>query len=103
MNNQQPTFLGSVLKAIACTPNRNDDLDVYEHRVIQPARRLRQMAEALGDAKPDKEQIREVLSRLRDILEVKQVDPQEQHERFREILEIHQLEADFPEFLDPSR
>jgi len=35
MDNYVPTFLGSVQKAIACTPNNNDDTEEYKQEVVE--------------------------------------------------------------------
>lgn len=100
MDDYKPTFLGSVLKVIACTPNYNDDLDAYEKGVIEPTQQLRKMSEELADVQPEKGQIREILSQLANILKIKQVDVTEQRERFKEILELHQFENEFSEYLN---
>jgi len=94
MSDFKPTFLGSVLKVIACTPNRNEDIQAYEQGVIAPSRELRKLADSIGDKKPDTAQVNDVLQTLKSILEVKQVDKQEQDERLQEVIELHQLASD---------
>ncbi len=86
-----PSFLGSVMKAIACTPNRNFDEAAYERGVLAPSRRIRKMWEEKGDARPSDDEIREVLKMLVGILETKQVDPAERRERLEEIRAKHAL------------
>ncbi|MBX3414913.1 MAG: hypothetical protein KF708_19670 [Pirellulales bacterium] len=98
-----PSVLGSVMKAVACTPNKNFDDAEYNKGVIEPARRIRRMMEELGDAPPSTAQIREAISLLLTIFETKQVDMEEREDRLREILELHQLEAVFPDLLPLAR
>lgn len=94
-----PPFLGSVMKAIACTPNKNFDNEAYDKGVIEPARRIRKLQEELGDARPSDEQIKEVMSMLLTIFETKMVDHDEREDRIKEILDLHQLHALFPDIL----
>jgi len=98
-----PSFLGSVMKAVACTPNKNFDDAAYDRGVIEPARKIRRMMEELGDAAPSTEQIREAISLLLTIFETKMVDMDEREDRLREIIELHKLEAVFPDLLPLSR
>jgi [acyl-carrier-protein] S-malonyltransferase len=94
-----PTFLGSVLKAIACTPNKNFDQQAYEAGVLEPARRIRKLWDELGEQRPSDEQIREVMQLLLQIFETKMVDVEERDDRIRDILDRHQLHPLFPELL----
>ena len=94
-----PTFLGSVLKAIACTPNKNFDQQAYEVGVLEPARRIRKLWDELGEQRPSDEQIREVMQLLLQIFETKMVDGEERDDRLRDILDRHQLHPLFPELL----
>ena len=92
MTHVKPTFFGSIIKAIACTPNRALNHADYQPRVTEPTRRLRREAELLGDGRPDPEQARAALATLRSILEAKGVDPAEQDDYFQEICTIHDLD-----------
>lgn len=92
MSNPKPTFLGSVLKAIACTPNRGDDAAAYDRDVIEPSRAFRARWEALGEERPPDDEIRAVLGQLATAFETKRVDPQEQRQRLDEIARLHGLE-----------
>jgi [acyl-carrier-protein] S-malonyltransferase len=94
-----PTFLGSVLKAIACTPNKNFDQQAYEAGVLEPARHIRKLWDELGEQRPSDEQIREVMQLLLQIFETKMVDVEERDERIRGILDRHQLHLLFPQLL----
>ncbi|MBX7167801.1 MAG: hypothetical protein K1X74_15825 [Pirellulales bacterium] len=98
-----PTFLGSVMKAIACTPNKNFDDDAYDRGVIEPARKIRKLQEELGDARPSDEQIKEVMGLLLIIFETKMVDMDEREDRIKEILDRNQLHALFPDLLPLNR
>ncbi len=94
-----PTFLGSVMKAIACTPNKNFDEQSYAQGVVEPARHIRRLMEELGDSQPGEQQAREVIDLLLKIFETKQVDIEEREERIREILARNKLEGMFPDLL----
>ncbi|MFO0949212.1 MAG: hypothetical protein U1D30_25425 [Planctomycetota bacterium] len=94
-----PTFLGSVMKAIACTPNKNFDNAAYEKGVIEPARKIRKLQEELGDARPSDEQMKEVMAYLLTIFETKMVDHDEREDRIKEILDRNHLHALFPDLL----
>jgi len=94
-----PTFLGSVMKAIACTPNKNFDDDAYDRGVIEPARKIRKLHEELGDARPTDEQMKEVMSLLLTIFETKMVDMDEREDRLKEILDRNHLHELFPDLL----
>lgn len=98
-----PSFLGSVMKAVACTPNKNFDDAAYNQGVIEPARKIRRMMEELGEAQPTTAQMREAIALLLTIFETKQVDLDEREDRLREILELHKLEAVFPDLLPLAR
>ncbi len=97
-----PTFLGSVMKAIACTPNKNFDEDAYDRGVIQPARKIRKLQEELEDERPTDEQMKEVMDFLLTIFETKRVDMDEREDRVREILDRNQLHDVFPDLLPLS-
>jgi hypothetical protein len=79
-------FVGLVLKAIACTPNRNPDVRAYDAEVVQPARRIRAAQASLGDQPPPPEQMREMLVTLVAILRAKRVDEDEIRDRVGEVL-----------------
>ncbi len=89
MTIRPPTFYGSVLKAIACTPNLNPDTRVYESEVLPRARRLREAQTALGDAAPDPVQMRDALAELVAILRAKRVPADEIRERLQDISTLH--------------
>ena len=99
MVNYVPTFLGSVQKAIACTPNNNDDTEAYKQEVLPAARRIRQLSEELNSNEPSTEQIQEVISLLVKIFEVKQVEMPERRERLDEIFSRYGLQNMFPNVL----
>jgi [acyl-carrier-protein] S-malonyltransferase len=98
-----PTFLGSVMKAIACTPNKNFDNAAYERGVIEPARKIRRLQEQLADAKPSAEQMREVMDLLLLIFETKMVDMDEREDRVKEILDRNNVHDLFPNLLPLRR
>lgn len=75
------TFLGAVLKEIACTPNANFDPEDYRRRVIEPVRQIRQLDEQTGDRDLPEERRREVLETLAAVLDAKGVDPDERADR----------------------
>ncbi len=89
MTVRHPTFYGSVLKAVACTPNRNPDDRVYETEVLPRARRFREAQTALGEASPTAEQMASALADLEIVLKAKHVDEAEIAERMREIVKLH--------------
>jgi hypothetical protein len=97
MTTDGPTFLGAVLKVIACTPNGNFDTARYEREVLEPSRRLRRMAEDQQSRPLSEEQMREVLTLLISILQAKQVEPREREERLAELLTQFQLRERFAE------
>ncbi len=99
MSDYMPSLLGSVMKAIACTPNRNPDIQAYEKGVVEPARHIRQLWDQLGDERPSDDQIREVVPLLLTVFETKGVDMEERNDRLREIFELHQIQALFPDLL----
>jgi len=91
MTEDAPTFLGSVMKAIACTPNLNFDPESYERGVVEPTRALRRMEDELGEGEVDERRAREVVERLSGILEAKALPPQERGEWLREVVAAHPL------------
>jgi len=86
MSQDAPTFLGTVIKAIACTPNQSFDRASYERDVVAPTRSIRQLVKELDEREPDEAQAREVLEKLRAILEAKKVSPEERDAWMREVL-----------------
>lgn len=98
-----PSLLGSVMKAVACTPNKNFDDQAYEKGVIEPCRTIRKLHDELGDARPSDEQIKEVIGFLLTIFETKIVDMDEREDRLKEILDLHQLHHLFPNLLPLSK
>lgn len=84
-------FYGSVLKAIACTRNRNFDDTEYTRGVIEPSSRIRSLMQARGDGTPTEEEIRETFALLRQIFETKQVDREERQSRMHEIVQANDL------------
>ena len=99
MADYTPTFLGSVMKAIACTPNKNFDNDAYDKGVIEPAQTIRKLWEELDDERPTDEQMKEVMDLLLLIFETKMVDMDEREDRVKEILDRNQLHDLFPDLL----
>ncbi|MGH2733117.1 MAG: hypothetical protein ACRDJG_09315 [Actinomycetota bacterium] len=84
-------FYGSVLKAIACTRNRNFNDAEYTQGVIEPSRRIRSLMQACGDGTPTEEQIRETFALLQQIFETKRVDDEERQSRMKEIVQRNDL------------
>jgi [acyl-carrier-protein] S-malonyltransferase len=103
MADYKPPILGSFLKQIACTPNKNFDNEAYERGVIEPARKIRQMYEELGEARPSDEQIKEAMDHLLTIFETKMVDWDEREDRIKELLDLHDLHDLFPDILPLKR
>jgi hypothetical protein len=94
MTTRPPTFYGSVLKAIACTPNLNPDERVYQTEVLPRARRLREAQATLGDTRPPTaEQIQAALSDLVAILRAKRVGEEEVRDWLRDIATLHPTAA----------
>lgn len=81
MERTRPTFLGAVMKEIACTPNTNFDPGDYRRRVIEPVRRIRTMDEEVGAGDVPEPRRREVTEILASVLEAKGVEPAEREER----------------------
>ena len=98
MNEQISEFFGSVLKAIACTPNRCEDDSLYTKNVIETTRRIRALGveSASGTALPPK-RISEVLGLLLTVLDTKRVDSAEIEDRLREIAQRSGLQDRFPQ------
>lgn len=94
-----PTFLGSVMKAIACTPNKNFDNDAYDKGVIEPAAKIRKLQEELEDQRPSDSQMKEVMILLLTIFDTKMVDMEEREDRIRETLDRTQCHDVFPNLL----
>lgn len=94
-----PTLLSSIQKAIACTPNHNPDTEAYTREVIPATRRIRQLAEELGNNQPNSEQTQEAISLLFKIFEVKQVEMSERRERLEEIFDRYELHQQFAHLL----
>lgn len=97
MSDYVPSVLGSIMKAIACTPNLNEDEQAYEQGVLVPSRKIRKLWEELGDQRPTDEQIREAMQGLLSVFETKRVDPEERADRLRGIIEMHGLHHLFPD------
>ncbi|CAM2010375.1 hypothetical protein [Acanthopleuribacter pedis] len=93
--NRKANFFGSVLTAIACTPNLNPDPSAYQHGVIEPTRQIRAFMEEVGNEDPGPEQRRHVMDLLNQVLDTKHVEPEERRERIQEILERHDLQREF--------
>jgi hypothetical protein len=89
MTGRTPTFYGSILKAIACTPNHNPDDRVYDTEVLPRARRLREAQAALAGAAPSDDEMRAALADLVAILRAKRVDDAEVRDRLQAIAELH--------------
>lgn len=103
MADYKPPILGSVLKHIACTPNKNFDNDAYDRGVIEPARKIRKMYEELGEARPSDDQIREAVQLLLQTFETKMVDWDEREDRIKELFDLQELHPLFPNFLPLKR
>jgi len=81
MERTRTTFLGAVLKEIACTPNSNFDAEDYRRRVIEPVRGIRKLDQEVGEGDLSDSQRRGVLQTLSTVLEAKGVDATEREER----------------------
>ena len=104
MIERPPTFYGSVLKAIACTPNRNPDGRAHQAEVLPRSRRLREAQAALGETPPNAEQIRAALNDLIAILDAKCVAGEEVRDWLGEIATSHPAAATVVESLSvPGR
>lgn len=88
---QKTPIMGSIMKVIACTPNKNFDENDYSKRVIEPTKSLRKLYEELGETEPSKDQIVWALSTLKDILVAKLVEKKEIDERFEELKKNYNL------------
>ena len=89
MSERHPSFLGSVLKAVVCTPNAGDDADAYQRVVVEPVKEWRRLWES--DAELTMEEKRGVLAQLVRIFDVKRVDAAEQQDRLNEIAALHDV------------
>ena len=87
MTERQPSFLGSVLKAVVCTPNTGDDDAAYQREVVAPVKQWRRLWEEAADLSADQKS--EILAQLVRIFEVKRVDAAEQQDRLKEIADLH--------------
>ncbi len=96
---QTPTLLGTILKAIVCTPNGNFDADNYARDVIEPTRRIRAWAEQTADAPMEPARAREALAMLASILEAKRVGAAELEARLREVADMFGMQ---PPAREPS-
>jgi len=88
---EKTPILGSIMKIIACTPNKNFDDDSYEQKVIEPTRQLRRLYEELGNKELSTEQIFWAYTTLKDILIAKQVEEEERIERLEELIKEYNL------------
>lgn len=79
------SFIGAVMKIIACTPNKNFDNNLYEQQVIEPVRQLRKLSEELGDNQPTIEQMSWAYHVLNNILIAKKLDEDERIDRLKEL------------------
>jgi hypothetical protein len=87
MSERKPSFLGSVLKAVVCTPNQGDDDAAYQREVVEPVKRWRRLWDEGTELSV--EQKREVVAQLVRIFAVKRVDDAEQRDRLRDIAALH--------------
>lgn len=99
MSDYTPSVLGSIMKAVACTPNKNPDTQAYEQGVVVPARKIRKLWGELGDERPTDAQIQDAVQGLLEIFETKRVDMKERNDRLREIFDLHNLHTLFPDLL----
>jgi hypothetical protein len=99
MDEAAATFFGSVLKAIACTPNYNRSADEYARGVLEPAKRIRALSDACGAVAPNEPQMREAIALLLVVLETKGTDMEEREERLQEILVRSGIGPLFPDLL----
>ena len=88
-------FFGSVLKAIACTRNHNDDEQAYKHGVIEPAQRIRTMMKEYSERPVPQECVHEVLDLLEVIFRTKQVAAHDRSYYLQEILQRNNLTTTF--------
>jgi len=100
LNAIKPTFIGSVLKAIACTPNLKLDHDNYQRLVAQPTQQIRSLSKTLEGHMPEPVKVREIMSQLRDMLDAKGIDLDERQDHLREIIELHLLQEPCADLLE---
>lgn len=89
MSERQPSFLGSVLKAVVCTPNHGDDDAAYQREVVDRVKEWRRLWDE--QAELSVEEKRDVLVQLVRIFEVKRVDAAEQQDRLQDIAKAHHI------------
>jgi hypothetical protein len=81
MHDKSAEFFAPVMRAIACTPNRNPDLEAYRVGVIEPASKIRALLAACEKSPPTQEQMSEALRLLAGILRAKRLEREEFEER----------------------
>jgi hypothetical protein len=84
---RQPSFLGSVLKAVVSTPNAGNDDAAYQREVVEPARQWRRLWDERAELSAEEQQA--VIAQLKRIFAVKGVDADEQRDRLQEIADLH--------------
>ncbi|MBD2871908.1 ACP S-malonyltransferase [Paenibacillus arenilitoris] len=88
--NAEPSIIGKCLAIAAATKNRNWDNEAYAKGVIEPYRKVKQIAMQLDQSKqePTREQLAGALSMLRSVFETKKVPHSEQQNRLKPLLRM---------------
>jgi len=91
MLNPQANLIGTLLKTIACTPNRNACLDAYAEGVLAPTASIREIGAAIGDRTPGDSQVDQLFQLLLQALRTKRIPDDEINARLTEIARMHGL------------
>jgi len=68
------SFLGAIMRIIACTPNKNFDIDLYNKQVIEPSKEMRKLLEEIDDTELSFVQKERIFQTLKEILKTKMLD-----------------------------
>ncbi len=85
-------FFGAVLKAIACTRNRNFDEAEYTHGVLEPAKQIRTMMKEAGESPVSNQQVTMTLDLLNQIFTTKGTEEEERRHYLNEIATRNNLQ-----------
>lgn len=81
-------FFGAVLKAIACTPNRNTDEVEYASGVLEPAARIREFEKECGERPLTRAEAEQVLTWLESTFRTKRTTDEEREHYLGYIAEV---------------
>ncbi|WP_091075653.1 hypothetical protein [Micromonospora nigra] len=79
-------FFGAVLKAVACTPNHNDDRAEYAEGVLAPVARIREFEKEVGGRPLTSAEAEQVLSWLDMVLRTKRTSREDLEHHHRQIV-----------------